>query len=676
MIQRASVSLLYVLWPFFFVNIAAFLFFTFVKKGKEIGVASIYLLSLAAMWAITVPPSMTTEKLNKLDEGKDEQRIYHYKDNFYFVGTDKPGVFMLSADGSVKKIIDSDTKIASYNAQMQDDHPEDPFCVKENILYFRTQETWQKLNLDSNETLSVPGGRDEARCGYMNKSDLTQILGVQSFIQFSQISDDGYIYYSNDTGLYRIKPGKDRPRMLVSGPVTTFNVKDNIITYYHVEKKKIETQQIPVSPELQEAQTKPPTVERPKANNDPKAAQLHAEGLKQYEKGNYNEAIEVWIQELSIEPTNANTANNIAIAYSELDNLPKALEYCNKSLSLAPTFGHAFHTLGSIYLQIKDFSQAKDAFEKAIEYKWDPGSSSYNLGHAYIGLQDYKNAEKTFINVAKMRYYPAYSYYWLGYVYRKIHDHEKAVQAYHKALQFNPNYAGAHLQAGKSLKALGKYWSARKEFLKEIEIDSYRQVSAKRELQKLRKEVWYLNVLDRGPAYLFSFVIWLAPIASLFLFLYLMKRTGEFFRPNRIKAGALVFFMFLFPFPMYIEIAAGILPSFIWYLIIGGINTTGTDSYSYNFYAYSIALAVFLAMLFVCYLMVCGLHKLIHSKKLLWGVAIVLIIVSFLNINVFAGPTGNYRWTSTAFYYKSIFGGIFTSHTQTTPEMVFDNEEE
>jgi Flp pilus assembly protein TadD len=629
----SSVPVIFVCWPFFFVNVMAYLLFILVKRGKEIAAAGVFIVSILMMWATITPYMITMEKLDDLVEHGIEQRIYRYRENYYFVGNKKPGVFKLTPDGSVSRIIDSDTRIADHNAQIQTMDHEDRFCVKENILYFKAGKEWEKYNLDNNEILAVENGEKEAKCGFMNAPDLTQILGVKPFIEYSQISDDGYIFYSNDEGLFKTRPVGGQPQILVSGPVTVFSVEEGMVTYYHVNRQRIEKQTIPVIPPkpsstdkktvaLQPTSTEKKTVAPPANNNDRvRAAQFHAEGLNYFGQSQFVEAIQVWSQEFALDRTNANTANNIAIAYNKLGEYDKAIEYTKVSLGLSSEFGHAYYTMGTAYEDMKDFEQAKRCFQKSVEKRWD--------------LQG--------------------SYYHLGYAYQKLNDHENAIMAYKKSLEFNPSDPGVHLLIGKSCAAIGKYWSARKEFHKEIDMHSYHELYAQKELQKLRKRVWYLQIIDHGPPFLLSVLIWLVPIISLFCFVYFMKRAGEFFRPDKTKIIALTLFVFLFPFPMFIVLGAGILPPFLWYLIMEGLGTAMIGGYS--FLGYFFALIIYLVMLFVCYLIVCGLYTIMKPKSLLWGVTAVLLVASFLNIYIFASPTGQ-RWTRATSIYKGFFNGI------------------
>ena len=69
------------------------------------------------------------------------------------------------------------------------------------------------------------------------------------------------------------------------------------------------------------------------------AVQLHDEGNKFFNQGRYQDAITVWLKEFSLVPKNANTCNNIGIAYRNLGQHSTAIEYHKRAIELNPRFG-------------------------------------------------------------------------------------------------------------------------------------------------------------------------------------------------------------------------------------------------------------------------------------------------------------------------------------------------
>ena len=77
---------------------------------------------------------------------------------------------------------------------------------------------------------------------------------------------------------------------------------------------------------------------------------------------------------------NANTANDIGIAYKEMKDYDAAIKYHNEAIKLDPNFGHAYYSLGLVYVLKKYDEQAIASFNEAIKLKYKIALSYYNLG--------------------------------------------------------------------------------------------------------------------------------------------------------------------------------------------------------------------------------------------------------------------------------------------------------
>src|SRR4030067_2912996 len=94
------------------------------------------------------------------------------------------------------------------------------------------------------------------------------------------------------------------------------------------------------------------------------AKELHAEGLRLFYENKFEKALELWFQEFQIEPHNANTANNIGIAYRRLKNYKMAFEYHQKAIELDPKFGHAYNHMGITFYEIADYRNSINYYSK------------------------------------------------------------------------------------------------------------------------------------------------------------------------------------------------------------------------------------------------------------------------------------------------------------------------
>lgn len=131
------------------------------------------------------------------------------------------------------------------------------------------------------------------------------------------------------------------------------------------------------------------------------AAELHAMGRQYFDEGRYKEAIDAWLKEAELVPTDANTINNVGIAYQFLEDYRTALKYHNKALELSPNFAHGYYSRGRACYYIKDYESALKSLTKAIELGWNLGNSYYMLGMTYKELGDCENAKRAFTESTK-----------------------------------------------------------------------------------------------------------------------------------------------------------------------------------------------------------------------------------------------------------------------------------
>ncbi len=225
------------------------------------------------------------------------------------------------------------------------------------------------------------------------------------------------------------------------------------------------------------------------------AAQFHAEGLRLFNQGQYREAIEIWLQEFSIDHLNANTANNIGIAYRKLNQQNTAIEYHQKAIELNSQFGHAYYSLGLAYYDLKDYEASKNAFLKATQLNYRPGASFYNLGLTYLHLQDYPNAEASFLKAIQFAYDLENTYYNLGVTYVEWGDYRKAFEAFKAAKKINPNSPDIDREIKSCSQLLKKSRSNEKAFKKESKSYSEWIKGLSAENKELEAENWQFAVL-------------------------------------------------------------------------------------------------------------------------------------------------------------------------------------
>ena len=133
-----------------------------------------------------------------------------------------------------------------------------------------------------------------------------------------------------------------------------------------------------------------------------------------------DEAVEAYKTSISLKPENADTFNNIGVAFKSQGKLDEAIEAYKKSLSLKADNAGVYYNLGFALRDNGKFNEAIEAYKKSISLKPDYIDSYNNMGNI---LQDQGKLDE-------------------------------AIEVYIIALSLNPDYAEAYFNMGISLKGI------------------------------------------------------------------------------------------------------------------------------------------------------------------------------------------------------------------------------
>src|SRR3989339_1211706 len=118
-------------------------------------------------------------------------------------------------------------------------------------------------------------------------------------------------------------------------------------------------------------------------NDFQKAIQFYNDGLKLFDEGNIESAIESYAKSITFDDSDPDTFNNIGVAYYKLNKIDEALKAFRESINLDPMYARPYNNIGVLYIAKNAFDKAKDSFEKSINCDETYIAAYLNLSYIY-----------------------------------------------------------------------------------------------------------------------------------------------------------------------------------------------------------------------------------------------------------------------------------------------------
>jgi len=186
---------------------------------------------------------------------------------------------------------------------------------------------------------------------------------------------------------------------------------------------------------------------------------------------NLDQAKELLIKAVEIQPKNITAIHNLATCYKELGQLEEAKNYYNKVLEIDPRHTNTNYNLGVIFYQLKDLKKAKSYLKKTTEIQKNYGLAFFSLGNVHADLKEYNDAMSCYQKAIEINPRIVGAHNNLGLIYRNLNDLENAVKSYLSAIKIQPNHAGAFHNLALAYKELGKFDESIQSHQKAIEYE-------------------------------------------------------------------------------------------------------------------------------------------------------------------------------------------------------------
>lgn len=108
-------------------------------------------------------------------------------------------------------------------------------------------------------------------------------------------------------------------------------------------------------------------------------------------KKEYENAIKFFKELFNIEPPNADWPFNIAVCYSNLNNLEKAFEYYKKAIELDPYNKEIIYKIAHNEFNNENYNEAIKYYQKIIEINEDEIDAIEFIARSYWFIKDYEN---------------------------------------------------------------------------------------------------------------------------------------------------------------------------------------------------------------------------------------------------------------------------------------------
>ncbi len=175
-------------------------------------------------------------------------------------------------------------------------------------------------------------------------------------------------------------------------------------------------------------------------------AQDQRDALGLYGNGNYEEAIQVCLDELEVMPRRMDAHVVLGWSLLRLGRYEEALEKARQAYEIVPGDYRIIEILGEAHFHLGNNMQALRYFEEytVLAPTGDRIDTVYYfMGEIFLRLGEYNHADIAFTTA--LYHSPNVTRWWarLGYAREMAKDYQYAVEAYDQALKLNPSFAEA-----------------------------------------------------------------------------------------------------------------------------------------------------------------------------------------------------------------------------------------
>lgn len=180
-----------------------------------------------------------------------------------------------------------------------------------------------------------------------------------------------------------------------------------------------------------------------KAVSELQVKELIDKGLELKGRNKYDDALELFTQAITLQPSDPRAYTSRGIVYRELEKYDKAIKDFDKALSVDPSYWQANMQRGYVYLQKQEFDNAIRNFTRAIELSPDNVAGYNGRCNAYNQMKQPAKAIRNCSRAIEINPKFAPAYVGRGNAYKMTKDYARAISDFTRALELDPGLVGA-----------------------------------------------------------------------------------------------------------------------------------------------------------------------------------------------------------------------------------------
>ncbi|MCL4367056.1 tetratricopeptide repeat protein [Patescibacteria group bacterium] len=162
-------------------------------------------------------------------------------------------------------------------------------------------------------------------------------------------------------------------------------------------------------------------------------------GYQSFERGNINEAINLYQKTISLNPQQTRARTNLASAYIKQQQYDLALQQLQLTLDIDTNNPIAYELWGDIAMVQKNYKLAIEKYQQALQIAPQYSFYNANLGSAYEQNGQYQQALTQYQTAISLNPNSADYYYHISNIYYHLGHQDLAIQAINLSLEFDPN---------------------------------------------------------------------------------------------------------------------------------------------------------------------------------------------------------------------------------------------